>query len=183
MNVQESMAFAAIAASRTPAEIKAFSEQLIADSDAVVRYDWLKDNLGKTPKEERQEIYKRLEREIPKYPGMVRHENPVYGKAFLLLRAKMELFRGLKRDRVGYPRLTNEKRSSEVDRLTVKLEEMIGTDADWTIPHGTRAENLKAMIKEHQDFMDGTRKDNGSILDFVFSDAVDALSLPPVKEG
>lgn len=183
MNVQEALAFAAIRGSRSPEEIKAFSAQLLADHDAIVRYDWLKDNLDKTPKDERKKIYARLNDEIAKYPGMARHEDPCYGKPLLALRAKMGLFRGVKWDRFGKLRLTSEVRQDNVRALKAKLDEMLGPNADLSQTFGPKAEAIKQSIAEHQAFLDGTKKTTGSIWDFITSDAGSAAELDQEKEG
>jgi hypothetical protein len=183
MDVTEAKAFAAIAKSRTPEEIKAFSAQMLADHDAIVRYDFLRDNIEKMEKPVRQALYKRLEAELAKYPGMVRHEDPVFGKAFLGLRAKIGLFRGVKWDRNGALRLPDVVRQENIRAARAKLDELLGPDADLSLTYGPKIEAIKQNIKDHQDVLDGKVKTNGSIWDFIVSDAQSAAELAPVKEG
>lgn len=170
MNVEESKAFAAIRGSRTPEEIKAFGAQLLADHDAIVRYDFLRDNIGTMPKPERQALYKRLEQEIPKYPGMVPQFDPLYGKAFYGLRAKMGLFRGVKWDRDGKLRLSPEVRQENIRLAKAKIEEILGPNADLTVTHGPKVESLKHTIKDHEDVLSGKVKTNGSVWDFIMAE-------------
>ncbi len=183
MDVTQAKAFGAIAKSRTPEEIKAFSDQLLADSDAIVRYDFLRDNIATMPKPERQAIYKKLEAEIPKYPGMVIHEDQVFGKPFLALRAKMGLFRGVKWDRHGALRLTEEVRRDNIRGLQAKIDETLGPNADLTLEYGPKIKSILQSMKDHQDVLDGKVKTRGSIWEFILSDAQSAADLPPVKEG
>ncbi len=167
MNVEESKAFAAIRGSRSPEEIKAFSAQLLADHDKIVRYDFLRDNIDSMPKPERQALYKRLEQEIPKYPGIVIKEDLLYGKPFYGLRAKMGLFRGVKWDRDGKLRLTEATRLENIRSLKAKLEEVLGPNPDMTKEYGPKVAALLQNIKDHEDVLSGKVKTNGSVWDFI----------------
>ena len=167
MNVEESKAFAAIRGSRTIEEKKAFAAQLLADSDAIVRYDTLRDNIESMSKPERQALYKRLEQEIPKYPGMVVKEDPLYGKPFYALRAKMGLFRGVKWDRDGKLRLTKEVREENIRGLKAKLEEILGPNPDLSIKYGPKVDAILRAIADHEDVLSGKVQTNGSVWDFI----------------
>jgi hypothetical protein len=183
MDVNQALAFAAIAKSRTAEEKAAFSAALIADHDAIIRYDFLRDNIATMPKPERQALYRRLEAEIPKYPYMARHEDPVFGKAFLGLRAKMGLFRNVKWDRNGAIRVAPEVREEAIRSLNAKLLEILGPDADPTKSYGPKVKNIRDTIAYHEGVLDGTIKTKGSIWDFITSDVQSAAELSAIEEG
>lgn len=168
MNPVDAIRFAALRSQHSPADIEKFHLALLADHDAIARYDWIKDNLPHLPKAEAKKLYARLEGELPKYPGMVVREDPLFGRAYYGLRAKLEIFRGLKRDADGKIRLPEAKRKEEIARLTAKAQAMIGAGRNlmgetW----GTEVEGIKAQIAHHQDYIDGRKKTRGTVWDFV----------------
>lgn len=181
MDAKEAQAYAILIKSRTPAEIKAVSDELLADHDKIVRYDWLRDHIADLPKEERKRIYGLLNEELAKYPGRGYHEDPMFGKPLLALRAKIGLFRGVKWDRFGALRVAPEVREANIARLRSKLEEFLGPNPDLTKDYGPKVANILATIKEHQDVLDGKTKTYGSIWDFITSDVDSASKLTAIE--
>lgn len=173
MNVQQAQAFAAIAASKSPAEIEAFHLALMADQDAIARYDWMKANLDTTPKPERQELYKKLDAERAKYPATAVLEDPIFGRAYAALRAKIGLFRGVKWDRNGKLRLSDEVRRENIAMARAHIEEILGPNPDLSKDYGPKVKNLLDAIQYHEDVLSGKIKTEGSIWDVIV----------PKKEG
>ena len=168
MTPQDAIRFAALRASHSPEDIEKFHLALLADHDAIARYDWLKDNLPHLPKEQAKAIYAKLDAEQAKYPGMVVREDALFGRAYYGLRAKLEIFRGVKRDADGKLRIPPAKRAEEIERLKDRAMGMIGPGRDlmgetW----GPDVETLKANIAHHQDHIDGRKKTRGTVWDFV----------------
>lgn len=167
MNQQEVMAFTALRDSRSPEEIKAFSAALMADHDSIIRYDILRDSIDRMPKEERKAIYKRLNAETAKYPGMVQLEDPLLGKPMAALRSKIGLFRGVKWDRNGKLRVSDKVHQENIALFQSMILEIAGKDADQKKDYGPKVAHLRELIAHHQEMLDGTKKTNGSIWDFI----------------
>jgi hypothetical protein len=170
MTPQDSIRFAALRGSMSEADKEAFRLALLADHDAIVRYDWLKDNLPHLPKEKAREIFNKLklEAEGGKYPPAVVREDDLYGRPFYGLRAKLEIFRGLKRDADGKLRMPPEFRKGEIDRMIAKAHAQIGKGRNlFGETWGDDVEMLKAGIANHQAYIDGTKQNRGTVWDLV----------------
>lgn len=170
MTPQDAIRFAVLRGQHTPEEIQKFNLALLADHDSIVRYDWLKENLPHLPKEKAREIFNKLkvEAEGGKYPPMVIREDPLFGRPFYGLRAKLEIFRGLKRDADGKVRIPHAKRQEEIERLKAKAQAMIGPGRDlmgetW----GEDVESIKTHIAHHNDFLEGRKQNRGTVWDLV----------------
>jgi hypothetical protein len=175
MDLKEIQAFHAIRGTKKPAEVKAFSDKLIADHDAIITYPDLlevlkKDESGEhvTEKADRKALYAALERETAKYPAGVVYQDPLFGKPFLALRAKMEAFRGLFRDRNGEIIFSEADRKTRIENLKARIADVLGPDADFTsATYGPKVETLKAEIQKETDYLEGRIKTDGSIWDFI----------------
>ena len=119
MNVADVKAAVARTSSMTTPDKLAFQAALIKDHEDIITMEQLKANFATMEKPVRRAIYIRLEEEVKKYPGLVPYSTHSAAAAFagkptpeganesllatpyLMLRAKVEMFRGLKRGQDG----------------------------------------------------------------------------------
>jgi len=85
----------------TDKEKAEFSAQLEAAHDNIITMEALERDFDSMDKAKRKALYEKLEKEATKYPMAVARHDELFNKPFLSLRAKMEYFRGVKRDENG----------------------------------------------------------------------------------
>jgi hypothetical protein len=174
MDLKEIQAFQATRGSRSADEVAAFSRKLMADHDAIVKYEDLGEILATdeegeavTAKKDRKAIYAALNAETAKYPAGVVYHDDLFGKPFLALRAKMEAFRGISRDRHGKLIFSKDERKVRIADLKARIADVLGEDADLSAKYGPKVETLKSEIEREEAFLSGKLSTDGSIWDFI----------------
>jgi hypothetical protein len=167
MNVAQAFAIGATRSGLTLDQKRAASAALMADHEAILPAASYEDFIKNAPKEERRRIYKMLEEEIPKYPAVTAYHDDIFGKPFLALRAKMEAFRNLRRDKLGKIILSDDEVRARIEHFRAQITETLGPDADLSEAHGPWVENLKNEIAICEKRLSGEIKTDGSIWDFI----------------
>lgn len=140
---------------------------LVASHDEIIPADKIENLLATGDKLARRSIYTSLETESKKYPFMVAHEDPVLGGGFLSLRAKMEAFRGIKRDALGKIVRTPEWRAARIAELNGKIVEVLGPNPDLSKQWGPKIDAILQEVAYQQAFLDGKSANQGDVLDVV----------------
>lgn len=167
MQLKDVQAFHRTIAISTTQEKADFSKRLMALHDGVISYDDLVARLPTMDKAEAKALYAKLEEQAALYPAAVVYTDPVFGKPYLCLRAKIEHFRGLKRDIDGRILLTVEDHQAKADQLRAKVAEALGEGWDESKTYGPWVEGAKKEIAYHTAFVEGRDRHAGFIMDFV----------------